>query len=85
MAFTTVHTVDGQAGTVMVGEQGEYAAFRTVVLDARRGGVPVPASFTVSYGNENLESLTVAGTTVDVELLLRTLTEAAKTWQGNGC
>ena len=82
VAFTTVHTVDGQAGTVMVGEQGEYAAFRTVVLDARRGGVPVPASFTVSYGNENLDSLTVTGTTVDVELLLRTLTESSENVAG---
>ena len=82
VAHTSVHTVDGQAGTVMVGEAGEYASYRTVVLDARRGGTPVHASFTVNYGNENLDPLTVVGTTVDVELLLRTLTESSESVAG---
>ncbi|MBH35106.1 MAG: hypothetical protein CMB74_06650 [Euryarchaeota archaeon] len=82
VAHTTVHTVDGSAGTLMVGDGGEYAAFRTVVLDARRGGTPVPASFTVSYGNENLDPLTVMGTTVDVELLLRTVSESSEAVAG---
>ena len=82
VAHTSVHTVDGQAGTVMVGEAGEYASYRTVVLDARRGGTPVHASFTVNYGNENLDPLTVVGTTVDVELLLRTLTENSESVAG---
>ena len=66
----------------MVGDGGEYAAFRTVVLDARRGGTPVHASFTVSYGNENLDPLTVMGTTVDVELLLRTVSESSEAVAG---
>ena len=61
-----------------MGESGEYAAYRTVVLDARRGGLPVPASFTVAYGNELLAPFTVEGTTVDVELLLRTVNEAGE-------
>ena len=78
VAFTTVSSVDGQVGTVSVGESGEYAAYRTVVLDARRGGLPVPASFTVAYGNELLAPFTVEGTTVDVELLLRTVNEAGE-------
>ena len=82
VAHTSVHTVDGQAGTVMVGEAGEYASYRTVVLDARRGGTPVHASFTVNYGNENLDPFTVVGTTVDVELLLRTLTESSESVAG---
>lgn len=78
VAFTTVSSVDGQVGTVSVGESGDYSAYRTVVLDARRGGAPVPASFTVSYGNELLAPFTVEGTTVDVELLLRTITETSE-------
>ena len=82
VAHTTVHTVDGSAGSLMVGEGGEYAAFRTVVLDARRGGTPIHASFTVSYGNENLDPLAVMGTTVDVELLLRTVTESSEAVAG---
>ena len=82
VAHTTVHMVDGSAGSLMVGDGGEYAAFRTVVLDARRGGTPVHASFTVNYGNENLDSLMVMGTTVDVELLLRTVTESSEAVAG---
>ena len=82
VAHTSVHPVDGQAGPVMVGEAGEYASYRTVVLDARRGGTPVHASFTVNYGNENLDPFTVVGTTVDVELLLRTLTESSESVAG---
>ena len=78
VAFTTVSSVDGQVGTVSVGESGEYSAHRTVVLDARRGGAPVPASFTVAYGNELLAPFTVEGTTVDVELLLRTVTQTSE-------
>ena len=49
LAQTTVHSVDGQVGSVTVGEGGEYSAFKTVTLDARRNGLPVPALFDVSY------------------------------------
>ena len=84
VAQTTVVAVDGQVGPVSVGEGGEFSAYRTMVLDAQRAGVPVSALFTVSYGNELLEPLTIDGTTVDVELLLRTITatqeSAASQW-----
>ena len=75
VAFTEVVSVDGQVGTVSVSEGGEFSAYRTMVLDAQRAGVPVSATFTVGYGNELLESFSIQGTTVDVELLLRTITE----------
>ena len=75
VAQTTVHAVDGQVGTVTVGEAGEYSAYRTVTLDAQRNGLPVPAMFAVSYGDDLLPPFSVEGTTVDVALLLRTITE----------
>ncbi len=75
LAQTTVHSVDGQVGSVTVGEGGEYSAFKTVTLDARRNGLPVPALFDVSYGDDLLSPFSVEGTTVDVELLLRTVIE----------
>ena len=78
VANTDVVSVDGQVGTVSVGESGEFSAYRTMTLDAQRGGVPVAASFTVGYGNELLEPLSVQGTTVDVELLLRTITASGE-------
>ena len=75
VAQTTVQAVDGQMGTVTVGEAGEYSAYRTVTLDARRSGLPVSAMFSVSYGDDLLSPFSLEGTTVDVELLLRTITE----------
>ena len=74
VAFTEVVSVDGQVGTVSASEGGEFSAYRTVALDAQRAGLPVAATFTVSYGSELLNPFTVQGTTVDVELLLRTMT-----------
>ena len=78
VAHTTVDSVDGQVGTISVGESGEYSAYKTVALDARRGGVPVEATFLVRYGDDLLDPFTVQGTTVDVELLLRTITETTE-------
>ena len=75
VAYTDVVSVDGQVGTVSVGEDGTFSSYRTMVLDAQRAGSPVPALFSVSYGNELLEPFIIQGTTVDVELLLRTITE----------
>jgi hypothetical protein len=60
---------------VSVSEGGEFSAYRTMVLDAQRAGSPVSAMFTVTYGNELLNPFGIQGTTVDVELLLRTITE----------
>ena len=78
VAHTTVDSVDGQVGTISVGDSGEYSAYKTVALDARRGGVPVQATFLVSYGDDQLDAFSVVGTTVDVELLLRTITESTE-------
>lgn len=78
VATTDVVSVDGQVGTVSVGESGEFSAYRTMTLDAQRGGVPVAAFFSVGYGNELLEPMSVQGTTVDVELLLRTITASGE-------
>lgn len=76
VAHADVVSVDGQVGTVSVGEEGTFSAYRTMALDAQRAGVPVAALFSVSYGNELLEPFSVQGTTVDVELLLRTISAA---------
>ena len=78
VANTDVVSVDGQVGTVSVADSGEFSAYRTMTLDAQRGGVPVAASFSVSYGNDLLEPMSVQGTTVDVELLLRTITASGE-------
>ena len=78
VANTDVVSVDGQVGTVSVGDSGEFSAYRTMTLDAQRGGVPVAATFSVGYGNDLLEPMSVQGTTVDVELLLRTITTSGE-------
>ena len=39
---------------------------------------PVDATFSVGYGNDLLEPMSVQGTTVDVELLLRTITTSGE-------
>ncbi len=75
LSATTVSAVDGQAGTISASDGGEYSAYRTVSLDARRGGVPVEANFHVHYDDSMLASIAATGTTVDVELLLRRVVE----------
>ena len=73
---TDVVAVDGQSGSISAGLEATYVAYRTITLDAQRQGVPVSALFTVVYEGTSLSELTVTGTTVDVELLLRTVTSS---------
>jgi hypothetical protein len=70
-----VVAVDGLVASVSPVEGATFALYRTVVLEAQRNGAPVTAQFTVTYSDESLEPLVVSGVTVDVELLLRTVTE----------
>jgi len=70
---SAVEAVDGQVGTVSAGDGGSFSLYRTITLDAQRAGLPVSASFTVTYSEASLASLEVTGTTLDVELLLRTV------------
>ena len=70
---SAVEAVDGQVGTVSAGDGGSFSLYRTITLDAQRAGLPVSASFTVTYSDASLASLEATGTTLDVELLLRTV------------
>lgn len=82
LSGTEVVAVDGQSGSVVAGDDATFFAYRTVTLDAQRQNLPVYADFTVAYEGTSLSDLSVMGTTVDVELLLRTVTSASDTGVG---
>ena len=75
VSATEVVAVDGLVASVSPVEGATFALYRTVALEAQRNGAPVAAQFTVTYSDDSLDPLVVSGVTVDVELLLRTVTE----------
>ena len=75
VSATDVVAVDGLVASVTPDTGATFALFRTVALEAQRDGAPVHAQFTVTYSDSAIDALVVSGTTVDVELLLRTVTE----------
>ena len=75
VSATEVVVVDGLVGGVTPENEASLVLYKTVALEARRDGSPVSAMFTVMYSDEAVESVIVIGTTVDVELQLRTVRE----------
>ena len=75
ISATEVVVVDGLVAGVTPEDDATLVLYRTVALEARRDGAPVSAMFTVTYSDETVDPVTAAGTTVDVELLLRTVSE----------
>ena len=79
LSATEVVAVDGLVETVTPLDGATFSLYRTMTLDARREGSPVAATFTVEFGDGSADTVTVSGTTVDVELLLRTVTAQSDT------
>ena len=75
LSSTEVVAVDGLIAAVSPSNGAHFLLYRTVALEARREGAPTNALFTVSYSDVSLPPHVVEGTTVDVELLLRTVSE----------
>ncbi len=85
VAISNTHVValDTLLSSTTLDNGGELRTLRTAVLDARRGGVPVEADFTVAYSDQSEAPLQVAGTTVDVTLLLEHATEQSTITMAN--
>ena len=79
LASTEVVAVDGLVETVVSSEGGAFFLYRTMTLDAQREANPAAAEFTVVFSDASVESLSVSGTTVEVPLLLRTVTAQVDT------
>lgn len=75
VSATDVVAVDGLVASVSPDAGATFALYKTVALEAQRNGLPIAAQFTVTYSDTSLDPLVVSGVTVDVELLLRTVTE----------
>ena len=74
---TDVVAVDGLVQSVLADGDALFSLFKTMTLDAQRDGTPVHAVFTVTYGDATSTTLTVEGTTVDVPLLLRSVSSSS--------
>lgn len=72
-----VDAVDGVLGAVDATEEATLTVLRTLVLDAQLNAVPQAATFTLSFPNSSLADITVTGTTVDVEVPLRTISTSS--------
>ena len=66
-----VHAIDVQIEEVNTDAEASFLLFRTIALEARRGGAVVSAQFAITYGNGEQADVVVSGSTVDVELLVR--------------
>ena len=74
-----VSAIDGNIGNVDATEGASFTAYRTFVLDARQNSQPVEASFTLDFEASTMNAMQVSGTTVDVELPYRTVTDSGET------
>ena len=74
-----VSAIDGNVGNVDTTEGATFTAYRTFVLDARQSGQPVEASFNLDFGSSMMNDMQLTGTTVDVELPYRTVTDSGET------
>ena len=74
-----VSAIDGNVGNVDATEGSTFTAYRTFVFDARQSGQPVEASFIVDFESSEMNDMQFSGTTVDVELPYRTVTDSGET------
>ena len=74
---TDVVAVDGLVQSVQADDGATFSLYRTMTLDAKRSGAPVHALFTVTYADASVPAVTVEGTTLDVPLLLRSVSTSS--------
>jgi hypothetical protein len=79
VANTDVVAVDGLVQSVNADGEATFSLYRTMTLDAQRDGTPLRALYTVTYGDAAVPSFSVEGATVDVPLLLRSVSPTTDT------